>query len=67
MFNKLMLSDKECENLSKGIAIGVGIGTFLGAIIGYIELTFSAGGVLGILGALLYSYLEKHKNKSQND
>ena len=63
MLDKFSLTDKECENLAKGIAVGVGVGVFVGAVIGNIALTFAAGGVLGIIGSLIYSSYEKHKKK----
>lgn len=63
MLEKFSLTDKECENLAKGIAIGVGCGILVGVVIGNITLTFAAGGVIGIIGSLIYSSYEKHKLK----
>lgn len=67
MLDKFSLTDKECENLAKGIAIGVGFGVIVGAIIGNIALTFSAGGVFGIIGSLIYSFRENHKKRADNE
>ena len=64
MLDKFSLTDRECENIAKGIALGVGIGIVIGAIVGNIVLTFSAGGVVGILVSLAYSFYEKHKEDS---
>ena len=47
----LILSEKEYEYLTKGIASGVGIGTIIGAIIGNVTLFFALGGVIGIVSA----------------
>lgn len=65
MLDKLCLTDKECEYLAKGIAIGVGSGVFIGAIVGNVALTFSIGGVLGILGSLFYSWHKKRNIKTE--
>ena len=59
MYKKIYLSDKQCEYLAKGIVLWVGLGTILGAIIGYVELFFALGGVLGILISLIYSAIKK--------
>lgn len=66
MVEKIMLSDKEYEYLTKGIAIevGVGIGIVSGMVLEDIVLGFSAGGVIGIIVSFVYSYykrLKKHK------
>lgn len=63
MLEKISLTDKECENLAKGIAIGVSCGVLIGTLVGNITLTFAAGGVIGIIGSLIYSSYEKHKSK----
>lgn len=66
MVEKMMLSDKDYEYLTKGIAAGVGIGTIIGMLLQDIILGFAAGGVLGIILAFVYSYYRKiksHKNK----
>lgn len=60
---KFMVSEEEYEYLTKGIAIGVGIGIFIGTFVGNILLTFAAGGVIGIIGGLIYSAYKKVKNK----
>ena len=65
MLDKLSLTDKECEYLAKGIAIGVGCGVFVGAIVGNVALTFSIGGVAGIIGSLFYSWHMKRRNKAK--
>ena len=67
MVEKIMLSDKEYEYLTKGIAIGVGIGIVSGMVLEDIVLGFSAGGVIGIIVSFVYSYYRKaksHKKKS---
>ena len=64
MVEKIMLSDKEYEYLTKGIAIGVGIGIVSGMVLEDIVLGFSAGGVIVIIVSFVYSYykrLKKHK------
>ena len=64
MVEKIMLSDKEYEYLTKGIAIGVGIGIVSRMVLEDIVLGFSAGGVIGIIVSFVYSYykrLKKHK------
>lgn len=58
---KIILSDKDYEYLTKGIAIGVGTGILVGAVAGNITLTFAAGGVIGILSSLIYSAYKKIK------
>lgn len=65
MLDKLSLTDKECEYLAKGIAIGVGCGVLVGAVVGNVALTFSIGGVLGIIGSVIYSWIERGKNKAK--
>lgn len=62
IFEKIMLSDKDYEYLTKGIALGVGIGVVIGAIIGNVVLSFSAGGVLGIISAFVYSFYKRIKS-----
>lgn len=59
---KMILSDKDYEYLTKGIAMGVGIGVGVGLIFGEITLFFSLGGVCGILGSILFSIIVKFKN-----
>ena len=62
MVEKIMLSDKEYEYLTKGIAIGVGIGIVSGMVLEDIVLGFSAGGVIGIIVSFVYSYYRKAKS-----
>ena len=67
MVEKIMLSDKDYEYLTKGIASGVGIGTIIGMLLQDIILGFAAGGVIGIILSFVYSYYRKaksHKNQS---
>ncbi|ATD54040.1 hypothetical protein [Clostridium chauvoei] len=61
MLEKISLSDEEYDYLAKGIAIGVGIGIFVGVLMGDVILGFSAGGVLGILGAGIHFLVKKAK------
>lgn len=65
MLDKLVLSDKDYEYLTKGIAYGVGLGTLAGVIIGNITLAFAAGGVIGIISAGVYSYYKKLKKRDE--
>lgn len=59
MLEKIMLTDREYENLGKGLAIGVGIGIVAGSIVNLTTFCFALGGVLGILGSLIYSKINK--------
>ncbi|AOR24693.1 hypothetical protein [Clostridium taeniosporum] len=61
MLEKIMLTDKEYENLAKGIAIGVGVGIIIGTIFDNTVLFFAAGGVLGIVSSLIYSKIKEYK------
>ena len=63
MLEKISLSDRECEILAKGIAAGAGIGVLVGVFAENVPLTFSLGGVLGIIGSLIYCAYEKYKKK----
>lgn len=66
MIGKIMLSDKDYEYLTKGIAIGIGAGTIIGMIVKNITLGFAAGGVVGIIVSSIYSYHKKSKkNKGE--
>ena len=67
MLEKFMLSDKDYEYLTKGIACGVGLGTILGIIIDDIILGFSFGGVVGILIGCIYSYYKKATGNEVTD
>ena len=58
---KMILSDKDYEYLTKGIAIGVGTGVLIGTIVGNETLTFAAGGVIGILSAFIYSIYKRRR------
>lgn len=57
----LELSEKEIKYLSIGIASGSGIGIISGAIVNNVQLFFSLGSVLGIIGAVAYSYYLRYK------
>lgn len=61
MIEKIILTDKEYENLAKGLAIGVSIGTIVGAIINLAAFCFTLGGVIGIIGSVIYSRINKKK------
>lgn len=65
MLDKLVLSDKDYEYLTKGIAGGVGVGILLGVIVGNITLTFAAGGVIGTILAVMYLYYKKSKKQNE--
>lgn len=67
MLDKFILSERECENIAKGIFWGVGIGTLIGLIIGNVTLWFSMGGVVGIISSLIYSFFEKHKKHTTKE
>lgn len=58
---KMILSDKDYEYLTKGIAVGVGTGVLIGTVVGNVTLTFAAGGVIGILSAFMYSIYKRKK------
>lgn len=62
MLNKIYMSEEELDYVAKGIAIGVSVGVIAGVIGGEMILGFSAGGVLGILGAFAYSSYKKIKS-----
>lgn len=61
MLLNLQLSDKETENLFKGIAIGSGAGIVLGAIVNNVGLLFAAGAVAGVLSSVIYSFYLRYK------
>ncbi|MEN8079326.1 hypothetical protein ABFP60_20425 [Clostridioides difficile] len=65
MVEKIILSDKDYEYLTKGIASGVGIGTLIGLLLEDIVLGFAAGGVIGIIASFIYSYYKKIKNEKK--
>ncbi|GAB6168539.1 hypothetical protein JCM1393_09990 [Clostridium carnis] len=64
MLERLTLSEEDYDYLAKGIALGVGCGILVGGFTGNVILTFAAGGVIGILGAFIYSFYRKSKNKN---
>lgn len=63
MWKKLILSEKDYEYLTKGLAVGVGLGIIVGSIAENILLFFALGGVLGIIGATVFSTIKKFKIK----
>ena len=63
MWKKLILSEKDYEYLTKGLAGGVGIAIIIGAIAENILLFFALGGVLGIICATIFSTIKKFKIK----
>ncbi|GFZ34537.1 hypothetical protein CSC2_50630 [Clostridium zeae] len=63
MLDKLSLTDKENDLLAKGIAIGAGVGIVGGALLNYVTLGFAAGGVVGILVSLTYSFYLRMRKK----
>ena len=62
MVEKIMLSDKDYEYLTKGIASGVGIGTIIGMLLQDIILGFAAGVVIVIILSFVYYYYRKAKS-----
>ncbi|MGL5378504.1 hypothetical protein [Clostridium sp.] len=62
MLKKMYMSEEELDYVAKGIAIGVSCGIIAGVIGGEMILGFSAGGVVGILGAFGYSAYKKIKS-----
>ncbi|MGG5460307.1 hypothetical protein [Clostridium sp. B9] len=68
MLEKMILSDKECENITKSIAGGVGIGLSLGAIFNNPQFGFALGGVVGVIASLVYSLVKRSKeNKGRKE
>lgn len=65
MVDKIILSDKDYEYLTRGIASGVGIGTVVGLILENIVLGFAAGGVVGIILSFIYSYYKKVRSSKK--
>ena len=49
MWKKLILSEKDYEYLTKGLASGVGLGIIIGSLVGDVLFFFALGGVLGII------------------
>ena len=66
MWKKLILSEKDYEYLTKGLAAGVGIGIIIGSMAENILLFFALGGVLGIIGATIFSTIKKFKLKHKS-
>ncbi|EGT3616041.1 hypothetical protein FHH43_07320 [Clostridium perfringens] len=64
MLEKIMLSDKECEYITKSIACGVGIGLALGAIMNNPQFGFALGGVIGIVASMIYTLVKRNKSKT---
>lgn len=66
MWKKLILSEKDYEYLTKGLAAGVGLGIIIGSMAENILLFFAFGGVLGIIGATIFSTIKKFKLKHKS-
>ena len=64
MIEKIILSDKEYEYLTKVIALGVGIGTLIGLLLENVILGFASGGVIGIILSFIYSYYKKTRKNN---
>lgn len=67
MLEKIILSDKECEHLTKSIACGVGIGLALGAMVNNTQFWFALGGVVGIVFSLIYTLINRNKQSKLNN
>lgn len=67
MLGKLILKEKDCEILTKGIVSGVGIGILIGVIVGEVILLFSLGEVVGIIISSIFIALNNRKNKEVSD
>ena len=67
MWGKLILKEKDCEILTKGIASGIGIGILIGAIEGEVILLFSLGGATGIIISSICIILNNRKSKEVSD
>ncbi len=67
MLEKIILSDKECEHLTKSIAGGVGIGLALGAMVNNPQFWFALGGVVGIVFSLIYTLINRNKQSKLNN
>lgn len=61
MWKKLILSEKDYEYLTKGLASGVGLGVIIGSLVGDVLFFFALGGVLGIIGSGIFSFYKKFK------
>lgn len=67
MWGKLILKEKDCKILTKGIASGVGIGILIGLIVGEVILLFSLGGATGIIISSICIILNNRKSKEVSD
>ena len=67
MWGKLILKEKDCEILTKGIASGVGIGILIGLIVGEVILLFSLGGATGIIISSICIILNNRKSNEVSD
>lgn len=65
LLDKIILSEKEYEYLTKGIAIGVGLGIVIGTILDEIVLFFALGGVIGIISALIFSFIKRNSRDNK--
>lgn len=61
LFKNILLSEKDYEYLTKGIASGVGIGTFIGLLFGEVIFLFSLGGVIGVILPSIVILIRKFK------
>lgn len=61
VWKKLILSEKDYEYLTKGLASGVGLGIIIGSLAGDVLFFFALGGVLGIIGSGIFSFYKKFK------
>ena len=61
VLKKLILSEKDYEYLTKGLASGVGLGIIIGALVEDILFFFALGGILGIIGSGIFSFYRKFK------
>ena len=61
VLKKLILSEKDYEYLTKGLSSGVVLGIIVGALVEDILFFFALGGILGIIGAGIFSFYRKFK------
>ena len=66
MWGKLILKEKDCEILTKGIASGVGIGILSVVIAGEVILLFSLGVIIGIISSICI-ILNNRKSKEVSE
>lgn len=64
VLEKMILSDKEFEYLSKGISLGVLVGLILGTILNNPQFGFALGGVCGIVLSFIYTLVRRLNFKS---